>query len=571
MSCLFSSARSQQWPTPIAAQPSEAGTATSITSALSLSRPLCKTLEELTDALVDNIEAATRSTVPECTTSELMLALSAMVPLHRPIIGPYAEGGNRDLPAEYKTNWIASSKNGKKQYPQASAYAIVYANGHEARQTVQRAASRGILTAIEKADGFKYSFNNAWAAKDDDGMRFSYICQDSTQNRDRHANGFPKTVKRLKGAGERGSWKETFDCKGSISVKYSLQEGTLEVIYKHYAIHPKVKERTPYPRAPRKLKTPNYSSPLPSVSLDQSTSQNVSQGDKEPAGLFGKLQNMSSAYREPSTSSKPQAMVEANTSQASNTNRPLKRKREDKTVYSRPPGKVLSLTEILRQSQIAKPQPNSKQTNTPRLDGAAHQPPMEYSLPSWQMPPPAPPPPVKTKPLPARSTQPANPPPSYQQPYQPQKPYQPLWPSHPATEQERLGFLHKEPKSQGLFTIMKQGRGDLQTTSTQTSSHPGYGAEARAADYPPSLRTFPQQWEDTWFNCRYSKRQVCSLAHRPSVPIWLTLISAIQSVRFVVSVPRDRSSIVSMRRSMRLLLRTSIRGCQGSRFRCRWL
>ena len=509
----------------------------SITHAPSLSRPPCQTLEELTNALVEDMEAATRSTVPECTTSELTLALSALVPLHRPIIGPYAEGGTRDLPAEYKTNWIASGKDGKKQHPQASAYAVVYANGHEARQTVQRAASRGILTAIERADGFRYSFNNAWAAKDDDGMRFSYICQDSTQNKDRHANGFPKTLKHLKGAGERGPRKETFDCKGSVSVKCSLQKGALEVFYRHYAIHPKVKERTPYPRAPRKLKMPNaISPPLPSGSLDQNsdqtTNQNVSQGDEETGGLFGKLQNMRFAYVDPSASSKPQAMAEANASQASNIGRPLKRKREDEPVYSRPSGKVLSLAEILKQSQTAKPPPNSQQTNTPRPNGNAHPPPMEYFLPSWQMPPPTPRPPVNKQPQSAPTTQPANLPPSYRQPYQPLTPHQPPRPSHPATEQEHLGYPQQQPKSQGLFTIMKQGRGDLQTTSTQTSPHPGYGAGARAADYAPSLRAFPQQWKDTCLNCRYAKRQVCALGAQ-------TLPCPVSLFRLVRSSPSD--------------------------------
>jgi hypothetical protein len=489
-----------------------------ISYAPSVPRPPCQTVEELTDALVEDMEAATRSTVPECITSELTLALSALVPLHRPVIGPYAEGGERDLPAEYKTNWIASGKDGKKQHPQASAYAIVFANGQEARQVVQRAASRGILAAIETADGFKYSFNNAWAAKDDDGMRFSYICQDSTQNKDRHANGFPKTLKHLKGAGERGPRKETFDCKGSVSVKFSLQKGLLEVFYRHYAIHPTVKERKPFARAPRSTakRRPNYARPLPNLSLDadadQNTNQNISQDGEDTGGLFGKLQEMRFAYVKSSAPPKAQTMAEANASQAPNIGRPLKRKREDENVLPRPPSKVLSLAEILKQSQIAKSPPNPKEMTTPESNGNARPPPMEYSLPSWQMAPSAPPPPAPEQPHPAPITQPPNLPSSYQQPYQPNTPSYP--PPHQQPGQEAYLSQPKQyPKTQGLFTTMKP-----------MHTPPGTTDKFRA--------------KLSCTNCRHAKRKVSPFRSHPRLSLQLISTSAMKPVQSVTLAPR---------------------------------
>jgi hypothetical protein len=62
-------------------------------------------LDELMDLLQADIDAAFKDGVHECVRSELSLGGNAFVPLMRPNIGPYADGGNQDLPADFKKNF----------------------------------------------------------------------------------------------------------------------------------------------------------------------------------------------------------------------------------------------------------------------------------------------------------------------------------------------------------------------------------------------------------------------------------------------------------------------------------
>lgn len=484
------------------------------------SRPPCYSLDELTNAIRAEIEAGAQSSVPECTTSELSLALSARVPLHRPNIGPYAEGGEHDLPAEFKTSWINGGKDGTKQYPQATVHAIISLEDHHARQTVQRAASRGILAAVEAADGFKYSFNNAWAAKDDDGMRFSYICQDSTQNKDRHANGFTRTLKHLKGEGERGPRKPTFDCRGSVSVKCSLQRECVDIYYRHYAIHPKVKERKPVRKSSSML-LQDYNPP--------GSSQPPIQSNEETGGLFAKLQAENSAYGAPP---KTQAMAEVNSIQASNIGRPLKRKRDtDAPVQSRNPDKAPSLAELLKQSEAAKPKPQSKSPPAKTAKANARPPPLNYDLPSWQPPDPGPVVQQAKPPKQPSNPQPGSLPPSYQPPYQPTQTQQPQYhaflidpnnaPPHldphnppPPPAQEYLGLPKAHPQGQGLFTTMKP-----------VPKEPPAGTGFLPMQHPPRAKA-------SCTNCRYAKRKVCRPYHRTVLNHLLMCHSAMNNDRF---------------------------------------
>lgn len=211
-------------------------------------------------ALCADIDASATSLVPDCTTCDLVLAADAWVPLVRPAIGPYAEGGAYDLPADFKqspreedgTLALIPGDAATAAAPRAQVSAIIGLPNHRARIAVQRAASRGIVLHVERLDGFKYTFNNAWASKDEDGLRFSYICQDSMQNKDRHANGFARTIKHLKTAdggvggsllADRGPRKPTYDCKGTVSVKFSAKAGSVQVQYRHNAIHSTAAER----------------------------------------------------------------------------------------------------------------------------------------------------------------------------------------------------------------------------------------------------------------------------------------------------------------------------------------
>lgn len=245
-------------------------------------------LDAMIAALRADIEASAESPIPECTTTELSLHGSAFVPLLRPTIGPYADGGSQDLPEEFKVNFPDSNQDKDKNAqldsqennnadgsssqpppppkpsllrldplrdsPQASVDSTLTITDSKARAIVQRAASRGLVQHIENLDGFRYSFNNAWSAKDEDGLRFSYICQDSMQNKDRHANGFARTQKNSNNrrggsdAPVRGPRKATYDCKGTVSVKFSAKLRAVVIQYRHYAIHGTVADRKPPPR-----------------------------------------------------------------------------------------------------------------------------------------------------------------------------------------------------------------------------------------------------------------------------------------------------------------------------------
>ena len=53
----------------------------------------------------------------------------------------------------------------------------------------QRAVSKICVAAIQRVDGFKYSFHNNWKSGEENAFRFSYYCNDSLLNKDRVANG----------------------------------------------------------------------------------------------------------------------------------------------------------------------------------------------------------------------------------------------------------------------------------------------------------------------------------------------------------------------------------------------
>lgn len=454
-------------------------------------------LEALGQALKDEIQAGEESSVPECTTAELSLSFNAIIPLHRPTIGPYAEGGDQDLPSEFKTNNDGTTPE-QGQHPQNSVGAIVNVEDGRGRQIVQRAASRGIIQAIEAADGYRYSFNNAWTAKDGEGSRFSYICQDSMQNKDRHANGFTRTLKHLKGEGERGPRKPTYDCKGSVSVKFSSGRQRVDVYYRHYAIHQTVAERKPPARPPPRA---------------QGARGPRTEVQRESGGLAAALQRESSLQAEQYASTALQ-MVDnpyqesplAARSENSNIGRPLKRKRDHGPPPAamqtpRDPSKPLSLIELLKQSETANAPNQASEAPQPRTNLA---PPVIYELPSWQTPPP-----VLNRPA---TNAPYNPP--YPPPYPP--PYQPTQKQAPAAQknQQKQNTLSKSRPSQlavsgsrgsnpgppqpaGLFTTMKPtSRDEYRITTPQTWQTP-------QAYFQPVQRA-----KTSCTNCRLGKKRV---------------------------------------------------------------
>lgn len=285
-------------------------------------------LDELMNLLQAEIDAAFKDGVHECVKSELSLGGNAFVPLMRPNIGPYADGGNQDLPADFKKNFtedLAKEKRagqGKdnqdesqtqsqdpsqqdndtpaaqpenrssepqqpasssvtqkppskaavpeeedplKNCPNSTVECILNIADTDVRSIIQRAASRGLVQRIVNLDGYKYMFNNFWTSRvDGDGLRFSYTCRDSLQNKDRYAHVPARattTPPSQKVDVLKRRTKESWDCKGSISVKFSQNVGAIIIQYRHAAIHPTHAERKRPPRKPAGSRTPGVRGP----------------------------------------------------------------------------------------------------------------------------------------------------------------------------------------------------------------------------------------------------------------------------------------------------------------------
>lgn len=108
---------------------------------------------------------------------------------------------------------------------------------------MQKGISRTLVEAVQEADGFRYSFHNQWVSREDQASRFSYFCNDSTLNKGRAANeGAEKARLGVK------IRKPVFDCRGLLSVKFSVTKMSLELHYKHIPLHPTFEARAPPPR-----------------------------------------------------------------------------------------------------------------------------------------------------------------------------------------------------------------------------------------------------------------------------------------------------------------------------------
>ncbi|RMZ77327.1 hypothetical protein DV737_g4405, partial [Chaetothyriales sp. CBS 132003] len=105
----------------------------------------------------------------------------------------------------------------------------------------QKAIAKAIVDCISAVDGYRYSFHNSWLSKEDEALRFSYFCNDSTLNKGRAAN---------EGAGMAGKKKvkPVYDCRGVIHIKFSATKQVLEVHYRHVPLHQTYEARAPPPR-----------------------------------------------------------------------------------------------------------------------------------------------------------------------------------------------------------------------------------------------------------------------------------------------------------------------------------
>lgn len=146
----------------------------------------------------------------------------------------------------------------------------------------QRAVGRAILRSITAIDGFSYFEKEAWDTKHADGYRFKYLCKDSYQNKDRALNKVRKSTdaagfQSINGGGsgvggdvsgdqspakgtqcygdsekykltvhiaESPARLPTYDCKGSIFVKFSSSQQIVDVVYQHLPMHNASNERS---------------------------------------------------------------------------------------------------------------------------------------------------------------------------------------------------------------------------------------------------------------------------------------------------------------------------------------
>jgi len=115
------------------------------------------------------------------------------------------------------------------------------------RMEKQRSIAKVCVEAIMAADGYRYQFHNNWISKEDEASRFSYYCNDSPLNKGRAVNG---------GVGSEGKKgrKPTYECQGTVHVKFSATKGNLEVHYRHIPLHATYAERAPPPRNGSKRK-----------------------------------------------------------------------------------------------------------------------------------------------------------------------------------------------------------------------------------------------------------------------------------------------------------------------------
>ncbi|KAI5276671.1 hypothetical protein E4T47_00388 [Aureobasidium subglaciale] len=246
-------------------------------------------LDDLKTALRHYMDNATvPDALPQYISCAMTLSTHAALPLkslvelpsprRQPSYVPFDEFGDeldlagQDLgPVAHDQHEQEHEQDQEQQLAYKTVLELVNIDNLKQRQTWQRAAAKGIVQQIQDLDGFKYCFNNNWSSKDDNGYRYSYTCLDSLENKDRHANGFRATnaATRRPGANTRGVRKPTYDCKGQIAVKFSALRQSVEVVYKHHAIHKTVAERRPPPRkdAKRKSTTQQSSATTPDTSL----------------------------------------------------------------------------------------------------------------------------------------------------------------------------------------------------------------------------------------------------------------------------------------------------------------
>jgi hypothetical protein len=131
----------------------------------------CNSIQELESALRSYLENPPSS--PEHSSCEITLWASASLAFTEPL--PAAPGNNMVNDSEYKPKTVLEALEATT----------------ETKDTMkkQRAVSKICVAAVQRVDGYRYSFHNNWKSGEENAFRFSYYCNDSLLNKDRVANG----------------------------------------------------------------------------------------------------------------------------------------------------------------------------------------------------------------------------------------------------------------------------------------------------------------------------------------------------------------------------------------------
>ena len=189
----------------------------------------CKDVDELETYLAEYLQAPTAP------------AEHATIEFHFPVTAAFMVY-TRDFKRTADTTWTAADVTDIMRRTAVSVVEVLQPTENPKEQIIrQKAVARTIVEAIQRADGFRYSFHNNWLSREDKAHRFSFFCNDSTLNKGRAANG---------GAGTEGRMrkKPVYDCKGLIAIKFSITKNNLEVHYRHVPLHKTYEERAPPPR-----------------------------------------------------------------------------------------------------------------------------------------------------------------------------------------------------------------------------------------------------------------------------------------------------------------------------------
>jgi len=189
----------------------------------------CKDLDDLEGKLKDYLEAPTA--VPEHAIIEFHFSISSAFMVY-----------SRDYKRDPNTPWTAFDVPDILHRTTVSVHDVMQSTDNPKEQIIrQKAVARVCVEAIQRVDGFRYSFHNNWLSREDKAHRFSFFCNDSTLNKGRAAGGG------VKGSGKEPR-KPIYECQGLIAVKFSITKNNLEVHYRHVPVHKTYEERAPPPR-----------------------------------------------------------------------------------------------------------------------------------------------------------------------------------------------------------------------------------------------------------------------------------------------------------------------------------